>query len=282
MMFALVGVTGEVVNLNSGPIMMGTAPRIWAGAPIQLTKQPAAGRSAGEPDGDARHLARPVRFSLKLEADSAQALPALVERTSRLLDATRGNIRLVVDREDGTAARELLCRVTSAPMVVDNCGSSTLRAPVVARAADPYWHDTTASPNVTDFSLVGLAGGLRRQVAVEVHNPGSAPTWPRWQLGPSTNGPWIMSNTTTGRVWRWTASTTHQNSILVETKEGARNIWLASTKQSLRRGLDVTQRDLWPLAPGLNRITVETGGVQTAPLGERQCLMTWSPRWNEC
>lgn len=287
MRFAIAGVNGDYVDLSERgtSIAMQPNPLIFGPPPAQLTQQPATGRSAGEPDGPARHLARPVSFGLRLLGSNAADLRGLSERLNSMLDPTIGSIVLIVDAEDGSPARELRCKVTGGSFGIRHCLATSGTYQVIARAADPYWHSTRDDVQESSFLVGGLEFGSLNGVSVstDVLNAGTASTWPRWTVPHGFSGPFTITNETSGRSWKWTLPTFTGGHTIVETREGARSIYNSASGVSTRRGLDPRIRDLFPLVPGLNTLSVEAfGKVDPIISAESVVSLTWRPRFLEC
>jgi len=216
------------------------------------------------------------------EDDYYRLLDQLVRAFYNRRNALPAPGSLAIQRPDGTS-RQIATYTTSGlntPEVgIDNgtIYSFTLLTP------DPFWYDVLS--NDLTFSNPGGSPGILPLLPIAigsssifgtnvVYNNGGSDAYPEWLIvGPGTP---TMNNLTTGRAWALSSSIATGNVISVKTKPGFQQCVNTTTGVNIWDQLVISSpRDLWPLVPGPNSISISMAGSTPAT----KVVMSWRNRW---
>lgn len=202
-----------------------------------------------------------------------------LRRWARALDPVRGEGTLTVV-QGPWAGRQLVCVYEAGlddfaeeyPLL----GLTTL----AFRAADPYWQDAVESSLVatinstayTWFPFLPLVLGASDVFAsVTITNAGDVDAWPViTAVGPGTD--LTVTNQTTGLAWKFTGTMTAGSTLVVDTRPGRKSVRLDGFNAFGRLSDDSV---LWPLAPGVNRISI---GFASGTANSK-VTFAWRNRW---
>lgn len=271
----LVGNDGTRVDLNGPPFQVGHDVVLAGGPPVDVGERIAPG-IPGALVGQVRHLPRDVILPLDVLGDDATELDERVAEFVRLADPTRGPVRLVAERADGSQ-RELLCYLVGGheALTVRTAWASHVRMPIRLRALDPYWRavsehihtfeqdvfDNNASPTAFDApvpfdSLIPFDGVDAQGVAIlKIVVSGDVETWPRFEvIGPGSSVEAAnISYPSAKKVWRFSAPLGSGDVLTIDSRPGVRSVLV----NDLNRYGDLSNDShLWPLLPGVNHVVV--------------------------
>lgn len=223
---------------------------------------------------DARDFGLPVWVRAGDEATLRTAIRSLVSA----MNPVRGDGRIRVTSPLGDQ-REIVCRVAAglegAERIGDSSGVWAQLFPLVFRAHEPYWQDTTdttsgpwllASSPGSFFPLFPIRLSSSEVFAqVTLTNAGDVESWPVWVItGPGANPK--LRNLTTGKDLELPAYTIAAGEVVtIDTRPtgSTRKTVTSSTGGNLYRLLSGTSA-LWPLARGTNSVAIEMGGATSA------------------
>ncbi len=301
---SILGVTGELVNLSEGALMLAGSPGIFGVAPVTVGSTATPALSAGARRGKTRVSEWPLVVPIRIRTGSQQELLEEIEHLSRLVDPRRGDCVIQVQRPDGER-REIVGHYSGGlTPVVESCETDTTLASVVFRCPHPFWRATTPQSVTIDFPVTG--SGLaatpfsdpntpfsdpntpfngwestseQGTVLATLKNVGSAPAWPLWRFaGPLASIE--VANLTTGRAWSWSRSPwsvlTDAEILEVRTAELSDAVRL-TTGENRYRGLG-TARDLFPLETGDNLVLVQVTGAGSTTTAS----VEYHPEWLTC
>ena len=148
---------------------------------------------------------------------------------------------------------------------------------------DPFWSD--ALTNQLSFIGSGSAPGILPLLPIrlaqstifganQMINAGTADAWPEWTItGPG--GPTIQ-NLTTGRSLALSTSIPTGQVVSIKTKPGQQQCVNITTGVNIWDQLSFSSpRDLWPLIPGINNVSIVMGGSTAAS----KIIVSWQNRW---
>ena len=98
---SILGVTGELVDLSTGPLMLAGSPSMFGVAPVTVGTNSAPALSSGSMRGRTKVEEWPLIVPIRFLADDQQHLLEQIERLGRLVDPARGDCVIQVTRPDG-------------------------------------------------------------------------------------------------------------------------------------------------------------------------------------
>lgn len=235
-----------------------------------------------------RPAARTITVGIFTEAGTQDDFLSLQDRWARALwNERNGNPApglLVVSRPDGSARQIPVMHVDGGDQSDDDSSKSGLTWSTYAltfAADDPLWSD--AQPIELQFGT-SSAGGVPPMPPIvlapptllgetRVTNAGDADSYPVWTIhGP---GQPLLANSTTGRSFGLDVTLGSDEIVTVDTRQGMQS---AVDQDGDDRWSDLVKsspRDLWPLAPGLNELSLALAGS-----GEgSQVILSYTRRW---
>lgn len=243
----------------------------------------------GEPGGrirSIRHRARELVIPITLDADDPATARAALRTMLRFLDPTRGDSAVRIRSPLGDE-RELLCRYVSGLEGDEGNTDPALteyRFSIKMRAPWPYWTDLTDETQawssgvpVSFFPFLPLnLSGSQVIGNTAIDNAGDVESWPVWTItGPGND--FVARNLTTGRVLRWSGTLLASEVLTIDTRPGQ----LSTVPKTVRlqdgtnQFGSLSERDLWPLAAGVQTVQVELA----AATGASAVQMAWRQNW---
>lgn len=228
----------------------------------------------GKPGGVhllARHQNHEFTLTLTLATADEPSLRQAQRNLVYAMDPSRGEGIIRVTSTIGDV-REIPCYYVSGLGMDEspgNSGPNMQQAKVTFRAYDPYWRDvsdTSASFDVgavpTFFPIFPLRL-TSSQIAVDatVLNDGDVQTWPWFTIqGPGSSI--TLQNITTGKFITFnTLSLTSGQSVVVDTRPGAKTVTLTTANDTFYDLSDFSS--LWPLVVGNNAVRLTMSGAIT-------------------
>lgn len=230
------------------------------------------------------------RYLGSYHAERAVAVPVVIPGSltdrdtlrdwARILDPTRGEGTLSVV-QGAWAGRQLSCVYETGLDTFSEASGDLNTGTLVFRAAWPYWSDgleqeIDVAQNVsayhTWFPFLPLVLGASSAFAVfNIDNIGDVAAWPIVRAtGPGVD--LTVTNTTTGYTWQ-VAGTIPAGQILeVDTRPGAKSVELDGANAFYQLTPDSA---LWPLAPGVNNVSVALASSTGASL----IRFVWRNEW---
>jgi hypothetical protein len=262
--------TGEVIRFVT---RTEAAQRIMPPVSIHTIRVPQA---QGGRFQYARHEARLATIPVVLPGP--QAGRDELRRWARALDPVKGEGTLTVV-QGPYAGRQLVCAYESGlESYAEEFGSLGLTT-LAFRAADPYWIDadaqtvvSTLGSAVTWFPFLPLVLGLSDIFSgTTIENRGDVDAWPViTAAGPGTD--LTVSNDTTGLSWTFTGDISAGSTLVVDHRPGRKSASLDGYSAFGRLSDDSV---LWPLASGVNAITISFGGSNI----DSKVNFAWRNRW---
>jgi Phage tail protein len=202
-----------------------------------------------------------------------------LRRWARALDPVKGEGTLTVVQGDHPG-RQLVCAYEAGldefAEEYPNLGLTTL----AFRAADPYWQDASESTVIGAIDpyayqwfpfLPLVLGPIDVFTMVNVDNPGDVDAWPIvTTTGPGTD--LTVTNQTTGQMWSYLDPMAAGSTLVVDHRPGHKTARLNGFNVFGRLSPDSV---LWPLVPGVNRISI---GFKSAT-GASKVTFGWRNRW---
>ena len=304
---SIIGANGDILNCdvenNSGPYHLANDPGIFGSPPVDIEVVNSAGLTAGDIHGRARHLAKPVRWSINVAADTPDGLYQALQRLSRAVDPVvpgtneRRSCRLQVTRPDGTARQIVATYSTGLTAITPETATiNALRANLLFRCAEPYWASVEGSEAYVVFPITGTGavatpfsdpGTLFSAANVpfngftstEVENTasttltvqGDAQSWPLWRVQGAAASVEVI-NRATGRRWSWVGTLAPGQELVIDTLDSHPTARLDGANAW---GGMVSGSDTFPLVPGDNRIVFKVTGADTGS----SMSVEWQDRW---
>ncbi len=255
----------ELTNFTNGvEVVKGMSGR--GAPPVRIDRD----RVPGKPGERSRSISHGIReFSMPLFVDgrSFRGLHELLETLTNYMDPVSGVGTLRCVNRDGDTS-DLFCRLVSG-LGIDGEGSSGpsfFRPILVFQADDPYWYGPIQTRGFAGDSSQSWFPWLpirlgRSSVIGEtsITNDSPVETYPVWTLvGPGSDP--TVANDTTGRTvaLEFPAPLTTGQVVTIDTSEYVKSV-TGPTGTNWRKYL--TQRSMWPLAPGYNSITLAMSGT---------------------
>ena len=249
--------------------------------PVTARYEPIAGAN-GQRLVDVRLDGREVTIPFAVVATSAATCRAAVNAWARRLDPTAGDGALRVN--DSSPARELVCRYVGGlegAETWEDRGLYSYRAMLILRSEDPYWQALTTSSVAYSYTTgtgtawfpifpLRLAAGAELAAGSGVDNTGDVDVWPTiTATGPFTS--LTLRSVTFGRSITVTTTVAAGQTLTIDTAPRTRTVDLAG----VNAWADLTTREWWPLAPGVNDITVSADNAT----GTTSVVLSWLPRF---
>lgn len=189
---------------------------------------------------------------------------------------------LAIQRPDGTT-RQIAVYTTSGLNTPDVGINNISVYALTLQTPDPFWYDT--EEDSLTFSNPGGSPGILPLLPISlgsssifgsniIYNDGGVDTYPEWIIiGPGLP---TFTNLTTGRAFALNTAISAGHVISIKTKPGEQRAVDTTTGANIWDQLTLTStRDLWPLVPGLNNISVAMGGSTSAT----SVVLNWQRRW---
>lgn len=301
---SILGVTGEVVDLSTAPLLLAGSPGLFGVAPVTVGSTATPALSAGSRRGKTRASEWPLVVPIRINADTQQGLLEEIEHLSRLVDPRRGDCVIQVTRPDGEQ-REIVGHYSGGlTPTIEYCTSNTSLVDVIFRCPHPFWRATAPASVTLDFPVSGsglsatpfsddsipfsdpatpfngwASSSEEGTVLATLTNVGSAPAWPLWRFaGPIASVE--VANLTTGRAWSWSRAPWSElaagQTLEVRTAEQSDAVRIVDGENRYR-GLS-TARDLFPLETGDNLVLVQVTGAGS----ETTASVEFHPEWLTC
>jgi Phage tail protein len=245
-------------------------------------------------DGSARSdlfLAQPGSIAIGIlivrpASDAENDYYALLDRITSAF-YNRRNTRpvpgvLSIQRPDGTI-RSINTLTTSGLNTPEVAVSNGTIYTFTLQTPDPFWSDSLT--NQLSFIGSGSAPGILPLLPIslaqstifganQMTNNGTADAWPTWNLtGPG--GPTIQ-NVTTGRTFALSTNIPSGQVVQIVTKPGSQQCYNLTTQTNIWDQLSFSSpRDLWPLIPGINNVSITMGSSTAAS----KIVVSWQNRW---
>lgn len=189
---------------------------------------------------------------------------------------------LNVQRPDGTI-RSIPVYTTSGLNTPEVAVSNGTIYTFTLQTPDPFWSDSLT--NLLSFIGSGSAPGILPLLPIrlaqstifganQMTNAGTADAWPTWTItGPG--GP-TMQNITTGKTFALSSNVPSGQIVQIVTKPGFQQCVNLTTQTNIWDQLAfASPRDLWPLIPGVNNVSITMGGST----GASKVVVSWQNRW---
>jgi hypothetical protein len=220
---------------------------------------------------DVRHGVTEFPLPFWVHGSSESDLRVQLRAMIRAMNPGRGVGKLRITSPVGDQ-REINCIVVDGLGLKEaggETGPTDQRIVAVFRAHDPYYYDVSATTQpfeITDTPSFFPWGGstLFRLTSSEifsdgsVENDGDVETWPVWTItGPGSVI--TLENLTTGKTLTFaTASLTTGETIVIDTRPGAKTVLKNGTTNLFP---DIGTSSLWPLAAGTNLVRLQMAGA---------------------
>lgn len=264
----------------------------WAGPPVSLSTSPL-------PRGGAiplQFLVQPRQVILGLYAEAQggaagqMAYLDLLDQITRAFYTSRNDDpapgSLVVQRPDGSSRQvSVLCTagLDQPEESPDTSGPLWTTWALTLEADDPFFEDTatigqtfygvTTAAGILPLLPIALASSSVLGAAV-VLNDGGADAYPVWTItGPGTP---TLANSTTGRSFGLSSALAAGQVVQVDTRPGQQAATDLGTHANLWSSLvQSSPRDLWPLVPGTNDLSITLSGATSAS----SVVLSYKRRW---
>jgi hypothetical protein len=190
--------------------------------------------------------------------------------------------RIVIQRPDGNS-RQISVFTTSGLNTPEVGINNAAVFALSLQTPDPFWYDINTES--LTFSSPGGSAGILPLLPIPlgsssifgtntIYNNGGISTYPEWLvIGPGTP---TFTNLTTGRAFALSSAIASGHVIGIKTKPGSQMAVDTTTGINIWDQLVLSStRDLWPLVPGPNSISISMAGST----GATQVIMSWQKRW---
>lgn len=224
-----------------------------------------------EPGGRVRHVqteSRDPGIPIFIQGNDQDDYLDRLASIADVLNPERGEGELKITRPDGTvriAKCKLMGGLRDRP-VGGPSGNEGGEFVLTFRAADPYWYAGSESSVVFSAASVGdffpffpMSLGSESVFSSEtVSNPGSAETWPIWEItGPGEN--LLLRNLTSEKRFSMNYTLASGRVLTIDARPGKKSMILDTGVQLYFDVLD--DKTMWPLLRGDNQIRVEFTNV---------------------